>query len=251
MRSSEGRRLRSIAAERACAAVGCSRRALSLRAPALILIAAIMLVPLVIGLSYAFRDIQLLNPFSGDFVGLAHFRDAAATTRISGTRCATRCCGPSSRCCCNSSFGLILALLLNRPFPGRALVQALVFLPWAVPTFLSGLNWAWLFNPVVGPLPHWMVRARADVERRTTSSSDPATRALGADHRQCLVGHPLLRDHAPRGAAVDPARHLRGGGDRRRRRASSASARSPCPSWRRPSPSPSCCAPSGSPTPPT
>jgi multiple sugar transport system permease protein len=54
------------------------------------------------------------------------------------------------------AFGLVLALLLNNPFPGRGIVQALVFLPWAVPTFLSGLNWAWLFNPVVGPLPHWM-----------------------------------------------------------------------------------------------
>ena len=31
-------------------------------APALILIVAVMLVPLVVGISYAFRDIQLLNP---------------------------------------------------------------------------------------------------------------------------------------------------------------------------------------------
>ena len=31
-----------------------------------------------------------------------------------------------------------------------------MFLPWAVPTFLSGLTWAWLFNPVIGPLPHWL-----------------------------------------------------------------------------------------------
>ena len=53
-------------------------------------------------------------------------------------------------------FGLILALLLEQPFAGRAIVQALVFLPWAVPTFLTGLNWAWLFNPVIGPLPHWL-----------------------------------------------------------------------------------------------
>src|SRR5688572_4561114 len=43
-------------------------------APALILIAAVMLVPLVLGISYAFRDIQLLNPFSGGFIGLDHFR---------------------------------------------------------------------------------------------------------------------------------------------------------------------------------
>ena len=43
-------------------------------APALILIVAVMLVPLVLGISYAFRDIQLLKPFSGGFIGLDHFR---------------------------------------------------------------------------------------------------------------------------------------------------------------------------------
>src|SRR5689334_1787161 len=43
-------------------------------APALFLIVTIMLVPLALGLSYAFRDVQLLNPFSGGFVGLDHFR---------------------------------------------------------------------------------------------------------------------------------------------------------------------------------
>ncbi|TIR89698.1 MAG: sugar ABC transporter permease, partial [Mesorhizobium sp.] len=52
--------------------------------------------------------------------------------------------------------GLGLALLLDKPFYGRKVVQAVVFLPWAVPSFLSGLTWAWLFNPIIGPLPHWL-----------------------------------------------------------------------------------------------
>ena len=121
----------------------------------MILIAAIMLVPLGIGISYAFRDIQLLNPFSGDFVGLDNFRavfaDANFWNALQNTLQWT-----VSALVFQFVFGLILALLLNRPFPGRAIVQALVFLPWAVPTFLSGLNWAWLFNPVVGPIPHWL-----------------------------------------------------------------------------------------------
>ena len=33
--------------------------------PAVILIVAVMLVPLVLGVSYAFRDVKLLDPFSG------------------------------------------------------------------------------------------------------------------------------------------------------------------------------------------
>jgi multiple sugar transport system permease protein len=124
-------------------------------APALILIAAVMLVPLAVGLSYAFRDIELLNPLSGDYVGLDHFRDIAADENFWNALKNTVYWTVAS-VLLQFAFGLILALVLNRPFPGRGLVQALVFLPWAVPAFLSGLNWAWLFNPVVGPVPHWL-----------------------------------------------------------------------------------------------
>jgi multiple sugar transport system permease protein len=124
-------------------------------APSLILIVAVMLVPLVVGISYAFRDIQLLNPFSGGFIGLEHFRDlskdAAFYTALKNTLWWT-----GASVILQFFFGLVLALLLDKPFWGRGLVQALVFLPWAVPSFLAGLNWAWLFNPVIGPIPHWL-----------------------------------------------------------------------------------------------
>lgn len=124
-------------------------------APSLILIVVVMLVPLVIGISYAFRDIQLLNPFSGGFIGFEHFRalsqDAAFYGALKNTLWWT-----GASVALQFIFGLILALLLDKPFWGRGLVQALVFLPWAVPSFLAGLNWAWLFNPVIGPIPHWL-----------------------------------------------------------------------------------------------
>ncbi len=124
-------------------------------APAVVLIVAVMLVPLAVGVSYAFRYIELLNPFSGGYVGLENFRELAGDANF------TRALVNTVWWTFGSVFiqffmGLGLALLLRDAFPGRKIVQALVFLPWAVPTFLSGLNWAWLFNPVVGPLPHWM-----------------------------------------------------------------------------------------------
>ncbi|WP_062113136.1 carbohydrate ABC transporter permease [Aureimonas sp. AU40] len=124
-------------------------------APALVLILAVMLVPLVIGVSYAFRDIRLLSPFSGGFVGLKHFHalwvDRNFWLALNNTLYWT-----GISVALQFLLGLTLALLLNRPFRGRGIVQALCFLPWAVPTFLSGLNWAWMFNPVVGPIPHWL-----------------------------------------------------------------------------------------------
>ncbi len=49
--------------------------------------------------------------------------------------------------------GLGLALLLDRPLPGRGLLRAAVLVPWAVPTVVSARLWAWLFNPEYGLLP--------------------------------------------------------------------------------------------------
>ncbi len=123
-------------------------------APALLLITVTTLVPIVIGISYAFRSVVLLDPTSGGFVGLDNFRDlmndASFWNALRNTVTWTASCVAFQ-----FVFGLILALMLNRPFPGRSIIQPIVFLPWAIPTFLIGMNWSWLLNPAIGPLPHW------------------------------------------------------------------------------------------------
>lgn len=123
--------------------------------PAIFLIATVMLVPLVIGLSYSFQAISLLDPFRSGWVGLDNYQ------RLLEDRLFWRAVTNTFWWTFGSLFfqfflGLGLALLLNKPFAGRGLVQGLVFLPWAVPTFLTGLTFAWLFNPIIGPIPHWL-----------------------------------------------------------------------------------------------
>ena len=203
--------------------------------PAVILIVAVMLVPLTLGLSYAFRDVRLLNPLSGGFVGLAHFHELARDRHFFRAFTNTLWWTFGSLVF-QFLLGFILALILNREFPGKRVAQALVFLPWAVPTFLSGLNWAWMFNPVVGPLPHWLF-AIGCARRARKHPFRSGDRHVGPDRRQRLVRHSLLRDHAACRAAVDPERALRGGLDRRRVAPRSSSAASRCRSSRRPSPS--------------
>jgi multiple sugar transport system permease protein len=146
-------------------------------APVLILIIAVLLVPLSVGLSYAFRDIQLLDPLSGGFVGFDHFRELKADPSFRAALLHTLIWTGVS-VTLQFIFGLILALLLNREFPGRQLVQGLVFVPWAVPTFLVGLDWAWLFNPVVGPLPGWMFALKITHDTNNLLA-DPGTALVG------------------------------------------------------------------------
>src|SRR5262245_41401108 len=89
-------------------------------APALILIIAVMLVPLALGVSYAFRDVRLLNPFSGGFVGLQHF-EALASDKNFGRALRNTLLWAGASVSFQFAFGLILALLLDRPFRGRAI----------------------------------------------------------------------------------------------------------------------------------
>ncbi|CTQ57749.1 multiple sugar transport system permease protein [Labrenzia sp. EL_208] len=123
--------------------------------PAVIVIALVMLVPLVIGISYAFQAVNLLRPFDTGWVGFENFQ-ALWSDRKFWLALKNTFWWTVGSITFQFFLGLGLALLLNTRFYGKRLVQALVFLPWAVPTFLSALTWAWLFNPTIGPLPHWL-----------------------------------------------------------------------------------------------
>ena len=46
--------------------------------------------------------------------------------------------------------GLMVALVLNAEFKGRALVRAAILIPWAIPTIVSAKLWAWMFNDQFG-----------------------------------------------------------------------------------------------------
>jgi multiple sugar transport system permease protein len=46
--------------------------------------------------------------------------------------------------------GIGFALLLDRSFRGRGLLRAAVLVPWALPTAVIALAWAWVFNDAFG-----------------------------------------------------------------------------------------------------
>ncbi|MCY7284538.1 MAG: sugar ABC transporter permease [Cyanobacteria bacterium CAN_BIN43] len=46
--------------------------------------------------------------------------------------------------------GMGIAIVLNQPFRGRGIVRTIAILPWALPTALIALVWAWIFNDQYG-----------------------------------------------------------------------------------------------------
>ncbi len=54
--------------------------------------------------------------------------------------------------------GMGIAIVLNQRFLGRSLVRTSAILPWALPTALIGLAWAWIFNDQFGVVNDLLLR---------------------------------------------------------------------------------------------
>jgi multiple sugar transport system permease protein len=155
--------------------------------PAIVLLVVVLLVPLVIGISYSFRK---FSAFKSEYVGLGQY-EAMLSDQVLGQALLNTLWWTIASLFFQFFLGLGLALLLDKPFWGRKAVQALVFLPWAVPSFLSGLTWAWLFNPIVGPLPHWLFALGLKAEP-TNVLSDPSTAMWGPIIANVWFGIPFF-----------------------------------------------------------
>lgn len=118
-------------------------------APAALFIALFQAVPLAQELYLSFTKTSLLNPTNSTWVGLENyskifgdddFRRTLLTTLIYVVVCVVGAVGS----------GLAIALVLNRPFPGRRFARALVTVPWAAPGIAVALIATWMLNPQYG-----------------------------------------------------------------------------------------------------
>jgi multiple sugar transport system permease protein len=112
--------------------------------PAVGLLMAFLTYPLGLGLWLAFTDTKIGR--SGIFVGLENFTSLAddpifwlsVFNTIFYTALAT---------VLKFGLGLWLALLLNEHMPFKALIRAIVLVPWIVPTVLSAMAFWWIYDP--------------------------------------------------------------------------------------------------------
>ncbi|MDK1389809.1 sugar ABC transporter permease [Sinorhizobium sp. 8-89] len=76
---------------------------------------------------------------------------------------------------------LAIALMLDRNFPGRGLVRALFFLPWAVPYVAAGIVWGWMYDYEFGVL-NYLVHATglASDKINFLTACPPAFYSVGA-----------------------------------------------------------------------
>ncbi|MER7003875.1 sugar ABC transporter permease [Dactylosporangium sp. NPDC000555] len=101
--------------------------------------------PLLRGALLSFTDTKLLNPAGGSYVGLDNYRELLVDQRFASsvltTVLYTACTVVGSL-----ALGTVAAFAINDGFRGRAVVRAILTMPWAVPSIAVVLVFTWIFN---------------------------------------------------------------------------------------------------------
>ena len=128
----------------------------TLVAPALILLLLLVAYPFVLSIWLSFTDTQIARSDTGLFIGLENYfklwgRTIFREKVIYNTFLYTIGAVPIKL-----GLGLLLALLLNRPFPLRSIIRGLILIPWVLPTSLSMIIFLWLFEPTLSVLNYML-----------------------------------------------------------------------------------------------
>lgn len=119
--------------------------------PAFIFLILFIYLPVLKGAVMAFQNYNMFDLTNIHFIGFDNFKTVITDSNISFLEILKN----TFLWVFVSLFfqfvlGLILALLLTKPFIGRGLYSGLVFYTWALSGFAIGLVWAWLFNGQTG-----------------------------------------------------------------------------------------------------
>ena len=125
-------------------------RAWLLLTPLLAVIVLIIGWPLVNTVGLSLTSAKLVGT-AGEFVGLGNFITALGSPAFRATFGNTAIFAFIS-VALEMILGVLAALLLDQDFRGRALLRALMILPWALPTIVNATLWRLIYNPQYGAL---------------------------------------------------------------------------------------------------
>lgn len=128
-----------------------------LLAPALIIIAGVVLVPVINAILMSFQSYDLRRPKEIGFIGLTNyinlFQDEIFWNSVVRTIIWV-VAGVGFQ----FLFGFALALLLNQKFRMRGAIRAVSMIPWVTPGVLIGLMWRWIYDGNNGVLNDILIK---------------------------------------------------------------------------------------------
>lgn len=117
--------------------------------PALLVLAAVLFYPIALAIYSSFFDIGMMNLSKQTFVGLDNYMTMVrtpafwASARVTLIYTAGVVVGAYA-------VGLGAAMLLNKPFRGRAIARTMIIIPWAIPNVVTVMIWNWMLDANYG-----------------------------------------------------------------------------------------------------
>jgi len=125
-------------------------------APAVAYIFALVGLPFLLAVAYSFTNASISSSHT-TFVGLANFRGLVADPAFRRALANTFLFAIVSQALV-IVLSSVLAVGLNRDFPGKWFVRLLVLLPWVAPVSLGSIGWLWIFDSIYSVI-NWTLRA--------------------------------------------------------------------------------------------
>jgi multiple sugar transport system permease protein len=122
---------------------------LALILPAVIILIAFQIVPILIGANASFRNYSLFNP-QRTFVGFANYRRILTDPLFFGIVLPNTFVFMITSVSGGLLAGLTLAMMLNRRFRGERLVRTAILLPLMVAPVVAAIMITWMFNDQFG-----------------------------------------------------------------------------------------------------
>jgi len=119
-----------------------------LLSPAVLLLLSVLAYPVGWEVWTSLTDLSPLKSGAAEFVGLENYRRLAGDPEFWRAAAITIAYAIVTTLA-KLGLGIGFALLLARPFRGRALVFLAIFLPWAYPASVSVIGWYWTLNPPI------------------------------------------------------------------------------------------------------
>src|SRR3978361_578977 len=136
-----------------------------LLAPAVVCLFLWMIVPLVMSIYFSVIHYNLMQPGEHTFAGLENFR-YFVTDPSFGTAIVNTMLLLGRGIAITTVLGILIALLINEPFPGQGIVRVLLISPFFVMPTVNALLWKhMMMNPIYGGLGHvWRVFGATPVD---------------------------------------------------------------------------------------
>ncbi|MFB9994154.1 carbohydrate ABC transporter permease [Deinococcus oregonensis] len=146
-----------------------AQQALWLLLPTLIAIALVAGYPLYRTIFFSLFDANLTTPDQRTFLGIGNFwfttaegvqlgflQDPKWWEAVKNTMLFT-----VVSVFLETVFGMIIALVVNTAFPGRAFLRTAMLVPWAIPTVVSAQMWGYMYNDSFGLIGRGLLGGQA------------------------------------------------------------------------------------------